>query len=235
MEVDLKLEPSGKYGVVVVGTYLIDAAQRLGVIIEDECGRQGKCDSCAVTITKGAELLSKPTKAELEHLSPERRKKGERLSCQAKIEKTGEICVMISEKAKPEESTFEKYQKEFSELPLDEKVKNLLSLESITLSETFNYILNLPYTLGAKIRDEMAEFGFKMEEAEKQAKRPAEHKTEEKSEEKAEASEPKTEASEPKAPKAKTAKATTAKKTTATAKKTTTRRRTAKTEDKTSN
>lgn len=228
MEVDLKFEPSGKYGVVVTGTYLIDAAKRLGVLIDDECGGQGKCDSCAVTITKGAELLSKPTKAELEHLSPERRKKGERLACQAKIEKTGEICVMISEKAKPEESTFEKYQKEFAKLPLDEKVKNLMSLESVTLSETFDYILNLPYTLGAKIRDEMAEFGFKMEEAEKQAKRPAEHKPEETVEEKVETS-------ETDAPKTKAAKASAAKKTAATPKKTTTRKRTAKAEDEKSN
>lgn len=223
MEVDVKFEPSGRNGIVVVGTYLIDAALRLGVIIEDECGRQGLCDSCAVKIIKGGELLSEPTQAELEHLSAERRKNGERLSCQAKIEKLGEIVVMTTEKTKPEETTFEKYQKEFAALPLDEKVKNLLDLETVTLSETFAYIVNLPYTIGAKIRDGVAEFGFKIEEAEKQAKRPTEHKPEEESEVKAE--EPAPETTQTKAAKPKTTAA----------KKTTTRKKTTKPEDKPDN
>jgi ferredoxin len=182
MEVDVKFEPSGRHGVVVVGTYLIDAALRFGIRIEDDCGRLGQCDSCAVKILHGADLLSQPTKAELEHLSPERRKNGERLSCQAKIEKLGEITVMTTEKPKPEQSIFEQYQKEFAKLPLEEKIKNLMSLESVALGDTFNYILNLPYTIGEKVRDSVAEFGLRMEEAEKQAKRPAEHKTESPSE-----------------------------------------------------
>lgn len=215
--VDVKFEPSGRNGVVVVGTYLMDAALRFGIRIEDQCGRLGQCDLCAVKIIKGAELLSEPTKAELEHLSAERRKNGKRLSCQAKIEKSGEICVMTTEKSKPEATIFEQYQKEFSKLPLDEKIKNLLDLETVTLGETFAYILNLPYTIGAKVRDGIAEFGFKMEEAEKQAKRPAEHQPEEKTEEKPEEkTEEKTKPSPPKATKARAAKpkATAAKKTT---------------------
>ena len=154
----------------------MDAALRFGIRIEDDCGRLGQCDSCAVKVLQGADLLSEPTKAELEHLSPERRKNGERLSCQAKIEKLGEITVMTTDKPKPEQSIFEQYQKEFAKLPLDEKIKNLMSLESVALGDTFNYILNLPYTIGEKVRDSVAEFGFRMEEAEKQAKRPAEHK-----------------------------------------------------------
>ena len=114
METDVKFEPSGRNGVAVVGTYLFDAALRLGVVIDNECERKGNCDSCAVKITKGAELLSQPTKAELEHLSAERRKKGERLSCQAKIEKVGEITVMTTDKPKPEVPPFEAFKKELS-------------------------------------------------------------------------------------------------------------------------
>lgn len=223
METDVKFEPSGRNGVAVVGTYLFDAALRLGVVIDNECERKGNCDSCAVKITKGAELLSQPTKAELEHLSAERRKKGERLSCQAKIEKTGEICVMTTEKPKPEVPPFENFKKEFTELPLDEKVKRLIDLESITLSETFSYVLNLPYLIGEKLRDGMAEFGFKKEEEEKKAKRPAEHKTEEKAEAKTE-----TEAQP------KTAKAPAKAKAPA-AKKPSTRKKVTKTEDKPNN
>lgn len=176
MEADVRFEPSGRHGVVVIGTYLMDAALRFGIRIEDDCGRLGQCDSCAVKITKGAQLLSQPTRSETEHLTPERRKNGERLSCQAKIEKPGEICVMTTEKPKPEATIFEQYQKEFSKLPLNEKIKNLLDLETETLGETFTYLLNLPYTIGEKVRDGIAEFGFKIEEEEKKAKRPAEHK-----------------------------------------------------------
>jgi len=223
MEVEVKFEPSGRNGVVPAGTYLIDAAARLGINIETDCGRKGTCDSCAVKIISGANLLSEPTKAELEHLSTQRRSKDERLSCQAKIEKSGEICVMTTEKAKPEATPFETFQKEFGNLPLDEKVKYLLQLESVTLNETFSYILNLPYTIGEKIRDGLAEFGFKMEEEEKKAKRPKEHKPEPaenvKEESAAKTAEPKT-AKTPAKPKASAPKKPAA------------RRRTSKTEEK---
>lgn len=178
MTTEVKFEPSGRDGITPVGTYLIDVALRFGVSIEDSCGRKGECNDCAVKITKGAELLSQPTKAELEHLSAQRRNNGERLSCQAKIEKSGEICVMTTEKQKPVETTFEKYEKEFSKLPLEQKIQQLLKLESTTLSDTVNYILNLPYAIGENVRDGLAEFGYKMEEEEKKAKSPAEHKKE---------------------------------------------------------
>ncbi len=231
VEVEVKFEPSGRHGVIPAGTYLIDAAARLGINIETDCGRTGGCDSCAVKITQGAHLLSEPTKAELEHLSAQRRSKDERLSCQAKIEKSGEICVMTTEKVKPEATPFEAFQKEFGDLPLNEKVKYLLQLESVTLNETFSYILNLPYTIGEKIRDGLAEFGFKMEEAERKAKRPTEHKPEPAEEAKAgteaKAAEPKAKAAEPKA------KKTTAKpKPTTAPKKPAARKRTTKTEEK---
>lgn len=220
MEVEVKFEPSGRNGLVAPGTYIIDAAYRLGIRIEDECERKGECDTCAVKITKGAELLSEPTKAELEHLSAERRKKGERLSCQAKIEKIGELIIMTTEKPKPEVPPFETFKKEFAELPLEEKVRKLVDLEAITLSDTFNFVLNLPYYIGEKIRDGVAEFGFMKEEAEKKAKRPAEHKTEEKAEAKVE------EKVEVKA--TKTAKPRTTKAKTTTPKKPATRKRTVK-------
>lgn len=180
MEVEIKFEPSGRNGVVAVGSYLLDAAKRLGIKLEDEFGEDGLTDACFVKIIKGGDLLSKPTKVELEHLSQQGRTKDERLPSQAKIEKPGELVVMVAEKKKPEESKFEEFRKEFDQLPLDEKVKNLLELETAALSETLSYIMNLPYTIGAKIRDGMAEFGFKMEEDAKKARRPEEHKEEEK-------------------------------------------------------
>lgn len=186
MEVEVKFEPSGRQGIVPIGTYLVDAARRLGVKIEESTEIDGDFNPDIVKIIKGAELLSEPTKTELEHLSPERRKKGERLASQAKIEKIGEICIMTTEKPKPEVPPFDQFKKEFAELPLEEKIKKLLDLEAIALSDTFQFVLNLPYYIGEKIRDGVAEFGFMKEEAEKKAKRPTEHKAEETTEAKVE-------------------------------------------------
>lgn len=227
MEVEVKFQPSGREGIVAQGTYLIDAAYRFGIRIDDECRKEGLHHNCAVKIIKGGELLSEPTKVEMEHLSPERRKKGERLSCQAKLEKSGEIVVMTTEKPKPEVPPFEAFKKEFAELPLDEKVRKLVDLEAITLSDTFSFVLNLPYYIGEKLRDGIAEFGFMKEEAEKKAKRPAEHKAEEKTQEKAEEK-----VAEKTAPKvAKTTKPRAAKPKSEAPKKTATRKKTTKPED----
>lgn len=177
MEAELKFERENTDGVAVVGSYLIDAARRLGVEIFDECGRLGLCDSCAVTIKSGAEFLTPPTKAEIEQLSEERRSNGERLSCQAKIASEGEIVVLTKEKVeeKPVDVN-ENYRKEFAELPLDKKVANLVQLEAMTLSETFSFILNSPQKIVGAVMGVMAQFGLKIEDEEKKAKRPAEHK-----------------------------------------------------------
>src|ERR1700753_1027030 len=106
MSVEIKFEPSGRNGVVAVGSYLLDAAKRLGVKLDDEFGEEGLTDTCFVKIIKGGDLLSQPTKVETEHLSQERRNKGERLPSQAKIEKPGELIVMVTEKTKTEASTY---------------------------------------------------------------------------------------------------------------------------------
>src|ERR1051325_2490788 len=98
MEAELKFERENINGIAVVGSYLIDAAKRLNIEIHDDCGRLGLCDTCAVTVVSGAEFLSEPTKAEIEILSEERRKNGERLSCQAKIAGEGEILIRTHEK-----------------------------------------------------------------------------------------------------------------------------------------
>ena len=179
-EVELKFENENRSGIVAVGSYLIDAAHRLGV--EIECERHGESDLCAMRITSGRDLLSAPTLAEIEQLSEQRRKDGERLSCQAKLEKTGEVVVMTNKKTaeempKEEEKT-EDFKKEFAELPLEKKIANLLEFEFMTLGETFNFVLNSPYKIVEKAMDVMAEFGLKLEEKDKEAKRPKDHQAE---------------------------------------------------------
>lgn len=181
MEAELKFERENTGGVAVVGAYLIDAARRLGVEIFDECGRLGLCDSCAVTIKSGAEFLTPPTKAEIEQLSEERRSSGERLSCQAKIVSEGEIVILTKEKVEEEPQDInENYRKEFAELPLQKKVANLVQLEAMTLNETFSFLLNSPQKIVGAVMGVLAQFGLKIEDEEKKAKRPAEHKTDDK-------------------------------------------------------
>ena len=177
MDVEVKFEREGISGIVPVGSYLFDAARRMGV--EVECERRGESDLCAMQIKKGGELLSEVTNAEKEHLTSKRRKNGERLACQAKFEQTGEVVIMTTEKKKEEkpaeEEKYDSYRKEFEELPLEKKVANLLQLEAITFSETVSFVLNSPSMIVGKIMDVMAEFGLKMEDDAKKATRPNEH------------------------------------------------------------
>ena len=183
-EVDIKFEREDLSGIVAAGTYLYDAARRFG--IEVECERTGETDACAMQILLGRELLSDVTKAETEQLSAERRKNGERLACQAKIEKSGEVTIMTKEKVQeekePAEEKRESYRKEFEELPLEKKIASLLELEAIAFGETVSFVLNSPYMIFEKAMDVMAEFGLKFEKQAKEATRPEEHKTAESAE-----------------------------------------------------
>jgi ferredoxin len=179
MEAELKFEKENVNGIAVVGSYLIDAAKRLGIDIKDDCGRLGLCDSCVVTVKSGAEFLSEPTKAELEQLSDERRASGERLTCQAKIIGEGEIVIRtheIKDTRPDEEKKHEEFRKEFDALPLEKKVAKLMELEMITLSETLNYVMNAPYAIGGKVVDILSNFGFKFEQEAKEARKPEEHR-----------------------------------------------------------
>ncbi len=177
-EIEIKFERENRDGVAVAQSYLIDAARRLGV--EITCERLGLTDDCAVTIKEGGELLSNPTKAEKEVLGDERLKKGERLACQTKLEKPGEIVILTAEKKKEEKTEAEdaeEYRKKFADLPLEKKIADLVRLEAIAFSETFNFILNSPSNIISKVMDVMAEFGLKMDAEAKDAITPEEHKT----------------------------------------------------------
>ncbi len=185
-EVIINFESENREGIVAVGTYLIDAAKRLGINVECDCHAEEveTTNSCAMKISKGNDLLSEPTQLEIEHLSSQARKNGERLACQAKINNPGEITVMSvktkesnEEKKTAEEETQEQFKKEFEELPLEKKIANLLELEAIALGETFSYVMNSPYAAVGKVMDVLAEFGLKMEKDDVKAKRPEEHVT----------------------------------------------------------
>lgn len=178
-EVEIKFERENRDGVVAVGTYLFDAARRLGIEVEAECGRVGECDSCEMRITHGIDFLSEPTAAEIKQLSASRRKNRERLACQAKFQKPGEVVVMTNKKKeeKPkDEEMAEEYRKQFEEFPLEKKIASLVQLEAIALGETFSFILNSPTAVLGKMMDVLAQFGLKMDADAKNATRPDEHK-----------------------------------------------------------
>ena len=171
-------------GVVPEGTYLWDAAKRLGVHLKAECDGRGACDTCAVTVSKGGQMLSTATSAEMQHLTDERRANGERLACQTRIERNGELTVMVKKQEVEEEETKQSseprdFRKDFQELPFEKKFATLVQIEAVALSETLNYVSNLPSFVAGKIMDVIGAFGKQMDEQKRAEKRPDEHKTSE--------------------------------------------------------
>jgi ferredoxin len=179
MSVNIKFEPEGRSGIIAEGTYLWDAAKRLGVYLPAECEGRGTCDTCAVIVKEGATLLSSLTEAEREQLSPERLASGERLACQTKVEHSGDIIlqpVPITERAETTEETLKGFRKEFREMPLDKKLATLVELETVAMMQTLNAVFGLPFTVGGKVLDFMAGRGRALNRREREARRPAEHR-----------------------------------------------------------
>src|SRR5829696_369972 len=151
MSVDIKFEPDGRDGLVAEGTYLLDAAKRLGARLPAECGGRGECDTCAVVVEKGATLLSSLTEAERVRLSPERLAAGERLACQAKAERGGEVVlrpVPVTERAETSDETAKDLRKEFRDLPFQRKLTTLVELEAVTIYQALATIIEVPFMLG---------------------------------------------------------------------------------------
>ncbi len=178
MSVEIRFEPDGPGGLVAEGAYLWDVAKRMGVRLLAECEGRGECDTCAVMIAKGAELLSMPTGAEQKYLGAERLAKGERLACQAKIEQGGELLLQLAPQAVQaalEDKTASSLHKEFGELPLDRKVATLMELEAMTMSQALGMITNAPLSFGEKVLDMLARKGRQIDRRKRQARRPPEH------------------------------------------------------------
>ncbi len=180
MSVDIKFEPDGRSGLIAEGTYLWDAAKRLGVRLPAECNGRGECDTCAVVVEQGATLLSSLTEAERERLSPERLASGERLACQCKVEHGGELVlrpVPATEREVTSEETAKDLRKDFRDLPLKSKLSTLVELEAVTLFQALNTLIEVPYMIGGKVMDLMANRGRALSESERAARRPEQHHT----------------------------------------------------------
>ena len=178
MSVNIKFEPEGQGGIVAEGSYLWDAAKRLGVHLPAKCDGRGECDTCAVVVEEGATLLSSLTAGEREQLSPERLAAGERLACQVKVERAGDLvlrAVPVTEREETPEEAVKDFRKEFREMPLDRKFATLFEFEAITAYQTLNAISNVPSKIGEKVLNLMAGRGRRLSRREREARRPAEH------------------------------------------------------------
>lgn len=181
MSVNVELKTGGQStsGIVAEGTYLWDAAKRLGVRLPAECEGRGECDTCAVVVEEGATLLSALTNAERERLSPERLAAGERLACQARAERGGDLVlrpVPTTERAETTDETVKDFRKEFREMPLGKKIATLAEFEAVAAYQTLNAIANLPFTVFEKGLDLMAGFGRTLDRRERESRRPGEHR-----------------------------------------------------------
>src|SRR4026207_2464981 len=95
MSVSITFEPSGINGLVAEGTYLIDAARRMGAPLGAGCtAGKGECPACVVSVKAGADLLSRPSLVEEQQLGAEQLDQSLRLACQVKIENPGDVVVM---------------------------------------------------------------------------------------------------------------------------------------------
>ncbi|MFL6228937.1 MAG: 2Fe-2S iron-sulfur cluster-binding protein [Pyrinomonadaceae bacterium] len=178
MSVNVEFTPDGQHGVVAEGTYLWDAAKRLGVRLPAECEGRGECDTCTVFVREGATLLSSLTDAERTRLSPERLAAGERLACQAKVERAGELVLRPVPQPEPAPANAEPSKtlsKEFRDMTLQEKFATLAELEIIAVTQTFRAIGDLSNGLLEKGIDSIVGLGRARARRERQAHRPPEH------------------------------------------------------------
>lgn len=184
-DVLIRFEREGLEGVVAVGTYLSDAASRMGISLlrsaDDGAEREDP-----VTIVSGGDLLSAETAEENEFFEDRERGKDQRLASKTRVEKAGEVTIMTN--AEPENKSEKKdaeasertaaendINAAFGELPLEKKIAQLVRFEAVALGETLSFVVESPFMVFDKVMDVLAEFGLKKESAEKEATRPKEH------------------------------------------------------------
>jgi ferredoxin len=177
MSVEIKFEPNGPSGLIAEGTSVLDAARRLGFQIPD-CG---DCDAtCAVEIITGATLLSALTDGERQQLSPERLAGGERLACQCKIERGGELVLKLvaqTERPRTAQEKTSDLKNQFRELPLERKIATLAQLETIAVTEAFDALTEASVSFGKKIFDSVLPATPVTKEEQDRAGAPKENKT----------------------------------------------------------
>jgi hypothetical protein len=130
-------------------------------------------------VEEGATLLSALTSAERERLSPERLMAGERLACQTKVERGGDLVlrpVPATEREETTEEAVKDFRKGFKELPLQQKLRTLAEFEAVTAYQALSALIDLPFNVIEKGLDVLAGRGRKLGQSEREVRRPAEHR-----------------------------------------------------------
>ena len=79
-----------------VGESILELAMANGISIEHTCGGVCACSTCHVYIEEGEELFNEPEDEELDRVEEAPGVQlNSRLSCQARIQKTGEVVVRV--------------------------------------------------------------------------------------------------------------------------------------------
>ncbi len=181
MSVNLKFGVDGETTTVPTGSYLLDAGRRVGKRIPADCGGTGQCETCAVVVNQGMELLSPLTDAERTNLNAERLAMNERLACQVRLERSGDLIVTLvpqAERAETKEENADDVRRDFRKLPLNKKFRTLVEFEAMTAYQTLNAISSVPSVIGGRIFEVLAKRGRTLDERERAARRPAEHEPE---------------------------------------------------------
>ncbi len=169
-DVKIIFEREGVDGIVAVDSLLADAARRFGIRFSD-CVPAKKEHKCSVVVSSGSDILSPITETEKEHFAANGRSSNDRLACEARITKPGELIIMTNQK--PEESkkteSASSFQDEFNALPLDKKFANLWQMEVATLNDAFTYFADSSMKAFEKVGDAISDFGTKIETEAKKA------------------------------------------------------------------
>jgi ferredoxin len=176
VNLEWKAEGEERSGVVAEGAYLWAAVKRIGVRLPAECEGRGECDTCAVVVSEGATLLSGLTDAERKILSPERLASGERLACQAKVERGGDVVlrpVPTTERAETAEEAARDLREEFRRMSLKKKFATLVGIEADMAYETLVRAVDIPFDLFGKGLELLAGRGRRIAQNERAARRPA--------------------------------------------------------------
>ena len=158
MNVSVTFEPSGISGLVAQGTYLIDAAKRMGAPLGVGCvAGKSECPACVVSVKSGVELLSAPSAIEERLLGVSGIEGTLRMACQAKIEGQGDIVLMVSnyqpKAAATSASLSSDIEKKFAELSLKQKIAALVKFEAITMQEALDAAMQKPLAAGTRAFD----------------------------------------------------------------------------------
>lgn len=176
VNVEWRTDGGGLTGLVAEGSYLLDAANRMGVRLPAECGGRGDCDTCAVVVEEGADVLSARTESEQRHLGVERLEAGERLACQARFVRSGSVAVRpvpVMMREETTEETAKDFKEEFRRLPLRKKLATLAGLEAEMAYETVVRAVDLPFELFGKGLDLLGGRGRRLAQAERERRRAA--------------------------------------------------------------